>query len=56
MILFLYKIKDFGHPQLTSSELIKSYIVNEPVAVTKPVQTLYFIIIFYLFIIFFKFK
>lgn len=28
-------MKDFGHPQFTSTEQVKGYIVNEPVAIVQ---------------------
>jgi hypothetical protein len=28
-------LKDFGHPQFTSTEQVKGYIVNEPVAIVQ---------------------
>lgn len=32
----LEEMLDFGHPQLTSTELIKPLIVNEPIAIKTP--------------------
>lgn len=31
----IFNFKDFGYPQLTSTEKIKSYIANEPIPVEE---------------------